>query len=296
MRSITDGLNTSATIAETNSCVERGWPVLLNSIPSQNRPPHLTYYQNGELTQVKAGGIRPTYLQSRPQRRGGGIRKPCSGRYTASQRRGLMRTLARLNQRKAGQGWHVTLTYGNSFPTSAKEAKHDLSKLLKRLQRKYGQVFGVHALEVQQRGAPHFEIGLARLPYVKHAGGEDCICPMCWLSASWKVITDGGGVNVQRKPWGFLRRYLSKKAQKPFGVLTDVTRWWGYINKPAYDQCVEPVEVELTEHEFSALRGFMAMKLRHAMGDRLQLWGRATGLSVLGKPESLLNLLGSLRL
>ncbi len=167
--------------------------------------------------------------------------------------------------------------------------------LTKRLQRKYPQVFGVHALEVQQRGAPHFELALARLPYVKHVAGEECTCPMCWLSQHWHAIA-GGGVNVQRKPWGFLRKYLSKKAQKPYSVLTDVTRWWGYLNRPAYDLCVDAVEVELTEHEFSALRSLMVMRLRRAMGDRFQLWGRATGLSVLGKPDSLLNLLGVLRL
>ncbi len=293
MRSITDGLKTSATIAETNSCIERGWPVLLDSIPSHSRPPTLHYYHGGELTQIQPSRIG--HLQSRPPQRGGGIRKPCGGKYTARQRRGLMRSMARLNQRKAGQGWHVTLTYGNSFPTSGKEAKRHLSMFTKRLQRKFGQVFGVHALEVQQRGAPHFEIALARLPYVKHTSRGACECPMCWLTHNWHEIT-GGGVNVHRKPWGFLRKYLAKKAQKPFGVLTDVSRWWGYINRPAYEECVELVEVELSDHEFHSLRSLMAMRLRRSMGDRLNLWGKNTGLSVLGKPDNLLELLGALRL
>ncbi len=133
----------------------------------------------------------------------------------------------------------------------------------KRFMRDFPEAFAIRALEFQlQRGAPHWEIAVGCLPYKAHTGNQDCDCPMCLITRDWKEVSGGGSIHMQRRSWPKLRRYLSKKEQKTEGVISGVKKWWGYLNKAAYDRCITKVEIPLTENEFQLMRWKMLREVR----------------------------------
>lgn len=77
----------------------------------------------------------------------------------------------------------LTLTYGQNYAVEGKTAKRGLASVLQALRRRFPGVKYFWFLEFQERGAPHFHIGLSISPTT-----EDRL----WLAKLWGGIAEPG--------------------------------------------------------------------------------------------------------
>lgn len=154
----------------------------------------------------------------------------------------------------------LTLSYGANYPKDGKQAKADLTRMLTWLKRKYKGLEYFWFLEFQERGAPHFHVGLniAHPGDVGHAelalAWSKICCKVEYEYSYWKEIeygldyiisARGGSVrdDVARqhrraKVWENVRsvdgaiRYVLSYALKPYQKTVpadyrNVGRFWG---------------------------------------------------------------------
>lgn len=77
----------------------------------------------------------------------------------------------------------LTLTYGQNFAQDGKTAKRGLASVLQALRRRFSGVKYFWFLEFQERGAPHFHVGLSISPTTEDRS---------WLAKLWGGIAEPG--------------------------------------------------------------------------------------------------------
>jgi hypothetical protein len=219
----------------------------------------LDYYEGGQLARIRSegGGYAKMKQKDSPQR------GKCCG-FSKSARRRLLRSLAKMNQEKAGMPTLVTLTYPSEYSSDWTAWKRDFDVFWKRFHRKYENAFAFWRLEFQRRGAPHFHL------LVFHCGHID----KAWLSQAWYDVVSSddtkhlkAGTRVESvRSWkgvfSYCAKYLGKVASKTEGDeevdIGEVGRTWGIVNRAAYALVVDLVRMCVSDAEFYQIRRVFA--------------------------------------
>lgn len=202
---------------------------------------------------------------------GGGRRSKIKG-FSRQSRHRLMEKIGSI-RRDAELPNFVTLTYPAEFPTVAR-AKRDLKVFLQRLERAFPQAGGIHKLEPQERGAPHYHMLV---------WGVDTDDLFRWTVDAWYDIAGNGDRNHYYFHAGLLKdsrkcvervrsfrgvwSYASKYLGKTFDVAEWGSQWtgrfWGTF-KPENIPFGEIMEIEATQgqvaHFMRYQRRFMHMR------------------------------------
>jgi hypothetical protein len=127
----------------------------------------------------------------------------------------------------------ITLTYPRDWPGSWATWKRQLDTFLKRLARKFPHRGGTWKLEPQRRGAPHFHLLVAGVPFIARP----------WLSQAWyesvgshdaRHLAAGTQVQLARSHRGVLSyaaKYTAKREALPASWAEGVGRWWGVFGR-----------------------------------------------------------------
>lgn len=155
----------------------------------------------------------------------------------------------------------LTLSYGQNYPRDGKEVKKDLNAFLVKLRREFGPVKYFWFMEFQERGAPHFHMGLNIGPPQDEDRRivADCWCriaekydflysPVNWKKSGPKKFSSGistreavRAVHEYHEQWQEIRefdgaiRYIIAYATKPHQKTvppdySNVGRFW-YASK-----------------------------------------------------------------
>lgn len=202
--------------------------------------PHVTFYENGDLVEVRRGNLKTRFED--PNRKGG--RGEVTSFSRKSQKR-LRNTLARVDKTEEVPLF-VTLTYPDNFPVSGSIWKKHLKNFWMRLSRKYEGVAMVWVLELKARKtgenageyAPHFHLLLF--------GAPNSYEFKKWLSEAWYQVVNsedekhlGAGTSVERtRSWrrisGYVAKalkYLSKAEIEEMPDEWHTGRFWGVYGR-----------------------------------------------------------------
>lgn len=162
------------------------------------------FYKKAEVCQVSWGVYKPRKVK-------GGSRKVSEQEFLDNQKRNTVRASANMRRDllSIGADRMLTLTYKENMVDRAQSLR-DLRKFVRMMRRAFKHWASVAVMELQERGAIHFHIGIA--------GFYDARV----LRAAWySIVGEGGGsVNISYKPdgWGNSRSklasYMSKYLQK----------------------------------------------------------------------------------
>jgi len=127
----------------------------------------------------------------------------------------------------------VTLTYPRAYPGDWRQWKGQLHNWRKRLFTRCPRAAFVWKLEPQARGAPHFHLIIAGVPFLAKE----------WLSRSWYEVVGSGdpkhlaaGTNVQqvmsaKGVASYAAKYTAKAEELPPDWQDGVGRWWGVYGR-----------------------------------------------------------------
>lgn len=188
-----------------------------------------------------------------PKRRKGDITS-----FSKKSRLRLMYQVNKVDFKKRGMPYFITLTYPKRYPTDGEEYKSDLDVFLKRLKSQFGKLEYIWRLEAQRRGAPHYHLIIyfskeIKVEYLRH-----------WVSTNWfevaqrkweekliehlKAGTNCKLVNNYRQLISYVSKYMSKNQGDN---LIHQGRYWGTSRN--WGDLIQTIEIG-SEHLFKFLR------------------------------------------
>lgn len=253
---------------------------IADSRESASRSYEWESYQGGSYNLLVARREFHGVCLLRRERQGGGCRDIVRKMSRASSRR-LQIKLGKLDHERAVPVL-VTLTWPGSWLTKdwsreGRQWKAYLHAFRKRVERKYGKVFGSWLLEPQGRGAPHFHL----LLWVDFIDKD-------WLARAWFEVVGSGeeshlwaGTRVEKvRSWRGIASYMSRyfKQGGKHEVPDDWKRpgrFWGFWN----DSAAPRVQLNhpISRGEFHILRRWTARYLHSCLSEKKgREWWRAT--------------------
>lgn len=163
-------------------------------------------------------------------------RGACSGKLTKDSRRRLSILLASLLEVELT---HITVTYGDRYPTDPDSVKDDFRRFRKRLHR-IG-LSGIWRLEWQSRGAPHYHCLFLNLE-----PGDELAIAEAWEEVSGndsQYAVDVRSGSNGRAAW-YLALHQSKAVRDQETAMPGYNgRSWGYFDRASVLQWVDQTSV-----------------------------------------------------
>ena len=271
--------------------------VLYNCQISTNtlrRPCHfefhtVEYYEGGSAAKLVATNKNPDEGKEEAISLTSTSKRAAISKFTFKSRRLLLLRYAQLDRTKLMKPKMLTLTYPASYSNKFSVWKHHLDLFLSKcLIRLLPNVFVFWKLEPQQRGAPHFHLLIfsdcgqtqEQVYQLKSKWKEEWYSIVDSGDANHRKVGTWVGFNKDEKKrktdfdsWQMVGGYIAKYLGKAHDGFKDqqgdqinyTGRFWGIYNRRLYNSFVAKRKANLTEEQFSEIKGYLVQETCQAM-------------------------------